>query len=301
MSRGRALELFFVDGDPEGMLTAEMFNWTGHVLRAPRTQLAAMLARTEARHTGCYLLVGERDERPTLYVGEGENVARRIRDHDTGKDWWETCIIVTTGTDAFHKAHARYLEARLMQRARAAGRCVLDNGTAPIAGGLSEAAAASIEDFMETLDIVLPAIGFDLLRDGKATPHVPVQPLDGPDAVQRFVLRTPKNGVDAQAEQREAKFVVLTGSKVRNAWEGVGHHDYGYRTLRERLVSQGIIDTSVLPAVFTADYAFNSPSAAAAVANGRASNGRLEWKTPDGRSLSEWEAASLGATEDHTT
>lgn len=39
MSAGRSLELFFVDGNPEGMLTAEVFNWTSHVLRIPRTRL----------------------------------------------------------------------------------------------------------------------------------------------------------------------------------------------------------------------------------------------------------------------
>ena len=41
MSRfGRSLQLYFVDGRPDGMLTAEVFNWTGHVLMAPRTQIA---------------------------------------------------------------------------------------------------------------------------------------------------------------------------------------------------------------------------------------------------------------------
>ena len=37
---GRSLELHYIDGRPDGMLTAEMFNWTGHVLMTPRTQLA---------------------------------------------------------------------------------------------------------------------------------------------------------------------------------------------------------------------------------------------------------------------
>ncbi len=30
--QGRSLELFFIDGKPDGMRTAEVFNWTGHVL-----------------------------------------------------------------------------------------------------------------------------------------------------------------------------------------------------------------------------------------------------------------------------
>lgn len=31
-SRGQSLELYFIDGAPDGMLTAKIFNWTGHVL-----------------------------------------------------------------------------------------------------------------------------------------------------------------------------------------------------------------------------------------------------------------------------
>lgn len=41
----RSLELFFIDGKPDGMLTAEVFNWTGHVLMSPRTQISEALKR----------------------------------------------------------------------------------------------------------------------------------------------------------------------------------------------------------------------------------------------------------------
>ncbi len=44
MAQGRSLELFFVDGNPSGMQTAEVFNWTGHVLYFPRTQIVQALA-----------------------------------------------------------------------------------------------------------------------------------------------------------------------------------------------------------------------------------------------------------------
>ena len=39
------LELFFIDGKPDGMLTAEVFGWTGHLLMAPRLRLADALKR----------------------------------------------------------------------------------------------------------------------------------------------------------------------------------------------------------------------------------------------------------------
>ena len=81
---GRSLELYYIDGRPDGMLTAEMFNWTGHVLMTPRTQLSQALSRTEAGYAGVYLLLGEREAEPLLYVGEGEDISARIRTHDVG-------------------------------------------------------------------------------------------------------------------------------------------------------------------------------------------------------------------------
>lgn len=58
--KGQSLELFFIDGKPDGMLTAEVFNWTGHILMTPRTQISEALRRAEAHHTGVYLLIGEK-------------------------------------------------------------------------------------------------------------------------------------------------------------------------------------------------------------------------------------------------
>ena len=73
---GRSLELYFIDGRPDGMLTAEVFNWTGHVLMTPRTRIGAALARKEARYTGVYLLLGEQDGERRAYIGVGRGHQR---------------------------------------------------------------------------------------------------------------------------------------------------------------------------------------------------------------------------------
>lgn len=86
-AQGRSLELFFIDGKPDGLLTAEVFNWTDHILMTPRTQISEALKRKEARYTGIYLLFGENDGEPLTYIGEGEDVSDRIRTHDIKKDW----------------------------------------------------------------------------------------------------------------------------------------------------------------------------------------------------------------------
>ena len=84
---GRSLELYYIDGRPDGMVTAELFNWTGHVLLFPRTQLSEALARTEASYAGVYLLLGDQNGEPLAYVGEGEDIGARIRQHDVRKEW----------------------------------------------------------------------------------------------------------------------------------------------------------------------------------------------------------------------
>jgi hypothetical protein len=45
--------------------------------------------------------------------------------------------------------------------------------------------------------------------------------------------------------------------------------------------------------VFAQDYVFASPSTAAGVVQGRSANGRVDWKTKDGRTLRDIQDAEL--------
>lgn len=56
---GHQVRLFLVDGTPGGLMTAEIINWTGHVLKGKRDRLTAIRDRPEAKRTGIYLLFGE--------------------------------------------------------------------------------------------------------------------------------------------------------------------------------------------------------------------------------------------------
>ena len=44
---GNHIELFLVDGTPGGLTTAEILNWTGQVLSAPRSGMSALVRRPE--------------------------------------------------------------------------------------------------------------------------------------------------------------------------------------------------------------------------------------------------------------
>ena len=293
---GRSLELYFIDGKPDGMQTAEVFNWTGHVLMTPRTQIAAALGRNEAKYTGIYLLLGENDGEPLAYIGEAESLADRIKSHDQKKEWWDKAVLVTTGANNLNKAHVRYLEHSLIKRAKRIGRVKLDNANEPTAPGLNEAAQSNMEAFLEYLFMVLPALGIDLFIDNVKS--APRQPEPGDGETVAFELVAMKQGLKASAILRDGEFIVQRGSDAMPGWPSKAKQAHTYSRLKAELERTGVIVPNGQGSIFTSDYAFKSPSAAAAIILGRAANGTIEWQVVDShKTYKEWEAEQLQAEE----
>ena len=296
---GRSLELFYIDGHADGMLTAELYNWTGHVLMAPRTQLADALRRSEPKCTGVYLLLGEQDGEPIAYIGESDDVGQRLKNHDLKKDWWTSVVFITTAGNKLNKAHVRYLEARLIGEAKRIGRIPLDNGTAPPVPSLSEADIAKMEAFLDNLLTVLPAVRVDMFieraRTVAASSNVITSsaPIDATNSVT-FVLESNKHGLRAQALLHNGEFIVEKGSTARLNWESKAATAHGYGQLHAELKRSGVMQTDGDHCVFTQNYVFQSPSAAAAVVHGRPANGTTEWKLKvNGNTYKQWELHRL--------
>src|SRR5207247_11074592 len=70
-----------------------------------------------------------------------------------------SCIALTRKDENLNKAHAQYLEARLIRLATEAKRCVLDNGNAPELPSLSEADTADAEGFLAEMLLCFPVLG----------------------------------------------------------------------------------------------------------------------------------------------
>lgn len=305
MTVGKSIRLFLADGTPGGLLTAEIMNWTGHVVAAPRSDLASLLKRPEASRTGIYILLG--DDPNSLggtiaYIGEGDDVSKRLYQHarsedQGGKDFWDRAIVLTSKDTNLTKAHARYLESRLITLAQQANRVSLVNGTAPAPLPLPEADISDMEYFISQVKIVLPVLGVNLLRVS-ITP-VAVQEGSGMAAtlsVQSpiFELTLKKSGIEATAQEIDGEFTVFAGSTARPYWQGVEGH--GYKRLREKLEEDGTLASSDDESLrrFTRNQVFASPSAAAAMVTGRSANGRVEWKVKGtGLSYGSWQSEGI--------
>jgi hypothetical protein len=292
---GRSLELFFIDGRPDGMLTAEVFNWTGHVLMTPRIQLGEALRRDEAQYTGVYLLLGEKEGVPLAYIGEAEDVSERIRNHDARKDWWTQAVLITSAANNLNKAHVKFLEARLVEQARAAGKIELENGNTPPRPGLSEAAHANMEVFLDYVMLVLPALRIDIFLRNTRPPLATTAQITM-ETAPTFELKSERHGLHATAQLVNGEFVVQAGSRARARWSEASL-DHNYAQLPAELIKAGVLVEQEGYRVFTANYAFRSPSAAAAVIFGRPANGPNDWKV-QGRAMTyrEWEEEALAAS-----
>jgi len=172
VSVGRSIRAFLADGTPGGLLTAEIMNWTGHIVAAPRSDLAALLRRPEISRTGVYFLLGDDPEGfggTLAYVGEGDDAGTRLRQHartedQGGKDFWVRAIVLTSKDANLTKAHARYLESSFIALAQQARRSRLLNGTAPPPLPLPESDRSDMEYLIAQAKISLPVLGVNILR-----------------------------------------------------------------------------------------------------------------------------------------
>ena len=270
-----SIRIFLPGCDPDGIRTIEKSNWSGAGLVIPRALLGEAKNRKELSRTGVYVLVGPPEDSglPRLYVGEGDPIKPRLEQHAAKKDFWTSCIAFTSKDENLNKAHVQYLESQLISAAAQAKRCVLDNGNAPALPSLSEADAADAEGFLSEVMLCFPVLGISAFTAG-----APIQK-------NAKWLTISAKGITAEGMESNEGFVVRGGSGAVKT-EVPSCHAY-LKELRAALLANGVLKFAGDGFIFTQDYIFPSPSTAAGVVQGRSANGRVDWKTKDGKTLKD--------------
>jgi len=219
-----------------------------------------------------YLLVGEDgDQLPKLYVGEAEKVKNRLDLHYAQKDFWQQAIIFTTKGTALNKAEVKYLEARLLESAKACGRAKLQNTVKSHRPKLSEADQAGMEGYLDELLSLLPVLGVPFFEPDETLSRT------------RKVYRVEGPGCNAKGFETNTGFTVQEGSLARDRTvPAMKEHQAGYYRLRQDLNDDEVLEKTTSGYRFTRDWLFASPSAAASVCLGRGANGLTEWKDESG-------------------
>ena len=116
MNKSATIKLFLLFGDPKRLRTAELSNWSGKAIAAPRSDLESFITREELQKPGIYFLLGvdPLHGNPKAYIGEGEVVSDRIKQHKS-KDFWNSAIVFVSKDSNLTKSHIKYLEGRLIE------------------------------------------------------------------------------------------------------------------------------------------------------------------------------------------
>jgi hypothetical protein len=276
------IKLFLVRGDPKRLRTAELSNWTGKAVAGPRSELDGIVAREESEGAGVYLLAGTDAEtgRPAIYIGEAEVIRDRIKAH-LSKDFWNHVVFFVSKDETLTKAHIRFLEGRLIELARSAGRAVVTNNQSSGAR-LPESDREDMEVYLAKVNQLLPVLGVDLLVP-------PAQKKKG--GPEGRLLFCEIKGVRARGHLSPDGLVVLEGSQAVLQERASTKKYPAPHNMRERLKEDGILGLRSDHFVFTRDAEFSSPSAAASVIHGGHANGLTAWKDRTGKTLKEIESA----------
>lgn len=276
------IHLHLMHGDANRLRVAKITNWNGIGVAAPRTEMPDFLSREELQRTGLYLLLGQNDEdgRPLAYVGEGDNLANRIRQHKS-REFWNQAVAFTSNDHSLTKAHAKWLESKLLSEAATIGRYALLN-KADSKSRLSEFDQASTDVFYTRVKQLLPILGSNIVT------AVSVPSMQKDTAQYSYKVRN----AEAFGDRTPNGFVIYKGSTaVMKERKGAITHGAWSIALRKKLVLSGSLVPVGEALLFAKDVEFNSPSAAAAVVAGGPAAGPLMWKDKDGKTLKEIEAS----------
>ena len=248
---------------------------------------------------GAYILMGGDDEgaEREAYIGESENVLKRLTTHSSATEFWEDAIVLVSKDANVTKSHARYVESLLLPEAGDSRHWTLPNRQTPSAnaGRLPAADRVDMARFVAEAKILVGVLGCDIFQAKHAKRADP--------AASEVEVSSKRPAVSFEYRGREyaatmrlsaGRFVVEAGSKARK--EAAATAPAAVKNLRESMKGSKDLVEQDSSLVFASDYIFSSVSAAAGVVSGSSVNGRTAWKTHAGETYGDWEAAQPGSS-----
>ena len=176
------------------------------------------------------------------------------------------------------KAHIRYLEGALIERANSNSSSVVVNSMSSGAR-LPESDAAEMDVFLEKCLQLLPVLGVSDFNERID------QVSDSND-----LLYCKIKGLTATGKRTANGFLVFAGSQAV-----LDHRPSAtrMREKREQLIEKGLLKENGDHFVFTKDIEFGSPSTAGSVVRGGNANGLTNWKNSAGIQLKELESSDI--------
>lgn len=278
--RPKTIQIFLPGGNPQGIRVAEITTRIVQVIEVPRSLFGEFTKMPECGQVAVYFLFGQTPEGDeTVYIGQTGDLKARLNTHNKNKDFWEKALIVISRTNSMTQTHAVYLEWFSIKTCREVGRYSDQNGNSGSEPYTPAPMQADCLEIYDTANTLLSTLGYPIFESFAKTSSTE-------ETAKTLYCTRP--GVDGRGQYTPEGFVVLKGS-TGNLDVSPAMDNTAMERKRDELLKSGTYRIEGERIMLEKDYLFNSPSMAAAFLSGKASNGWIDWKDEQGRTLDELE------------
>ena len=271
MAISKKLETIYHNGQPDGIRSIRRNLSTMTVYVIPRPLLAEAKTISGINRPGIYYLINENDDNKIaqIYLGQTRNCILRLDDHNRSKDFWNKAIMFLADNKTFSLDMISGLEKFAIIKAQESKRYKVENTVVP-KYEIDEYDMASVEEIYDEIQFIMGTQGYKMDNVKSST--------------SSDIFHTTRNGISALGIYDGEKFQVLEGSQI-NINKPV--HLARYNKQRAELLASGEISQVDGKYFLNITIEFNTPSGASDFVLGGSTNGWVEWKNSEGKTLNE--------------
>ena len=257
---------------PDGIRSIRRHLSTMTTYVIPRPLLSEAKKLSGINRPGIYYLISENDDNKIaqIYIGQTRNGVVRLDDHNRSKDFWDKAIMFLADNKTFSLDMISGLEAYAIGKAHDSKRYKVENSVNP-KYEIDEYDLPLIEEVYEEIQFIMATQGYKM-DNTKTTLN------------EANTLHTTRNGITAFGVYDGESFEVLEGSEIDMSRKC---HSSTLEKQRQTALSNGDIVCVDGKYKLNVSVSFTSPSSAAMFALGGSTNGWVEWKNKDGKTLDE--------------
>ena len=291
---GQSIRIFLADGTPTGLRHVEIANWSGQALACPRSRFSELAKWDESKRPGVYFLFeNSAGDNNAAYIGESEDVFKRLADHGRKKEFWNEVIIFTSKDENLTKGHIKYLEARLVEISKDADRYELENSNTPTKSSLPRADAAAMEEFVDNIRIILGSLSHRIL-ESVSSRSIQTTLDQKEDSLMNYEFSFKVGKVTANGRVTDDGFLLLKGSQI--AYKSSPSMPDKNRLFKDQMIADGLLENKGSYYLLVKDKLLSSSSYAATLVAGSSRSGPQSWKTPEGEYLKTIEELLVSKT-----
>ena len=238
----------------------------------------------ELHSQGVYVLIGNRNngKGENIYIGQSDNIAKRLNDHKGGKDgekecgktFWYECMAFVSDENSID---IEYLEEQFYNKAYDARRYTLDNINKPGEKEISEASMINSDEFLMDCDLLSKIMGRPIFTsEPEADEDIKIaSDCLFIDNSNRYGALDEKLVIAKGHKLENGEFLILEGSIITN--EVTKKASNSIKKIRRDLKKSGEIKEIDGKLEFTKECRFESAGIAASIVLGRSASAK-EWK-----------------------